>query len=62
MNPSDKLAAQLGKLLRWGFDLVSRYKHKDIPPDNTMSVEELRKHGYIMDEKQWLAVSMIDFL
>ena len=43
--------------LRFGFDLVSRYKHKKIPPGSTMTLEELRKEGYLLDEQQWLNVS-----
>ncbi|THH16546.1 hypothetical protein EW146_g4094 [Bondarzewia mesenterica] len=38
----------------WGFDVVSRYKHKPIPPNTNMTVAELRKGGYVMDEHQWL--------
>lgn len=52
---SDKMACNLVKLARWGFDLVSGYKHKPIPADSNMSVEELRKGGYILDEKAWLS-------
>ncbi|KAJ3717038.1 alternative oxidase [Lentinula raphanica] len=51
---SDKLAANLVKLCRWGYDLVSRYKHKTIPPDSNMTLEQLRKEGYVLDDKQWL--------
>ena len=40
---------------RSGFDLVSRYKHKPVPESaRNMTTEELRKAGYIMDDKQWL--------
>jgi hypothetical protein len=46
---------------RWGFDLVSGYKHKPIPADSKMSVEELKKGGYILDEKAWLRVSIFIF-
>jgi len=42
---------------RAGFDLVSGYKHKPIPPNHNMSLEELRKGGYILDEHGWLNVS-----
>ncbi|KAG2039605.1 AOX, alternative oxidase mitochondrial precursor [Suillus americanus] len=52
---SDKIACNLVKLTRWGFDLVSGYKHKPIPADSKMSLEELRKGGYILDEKAWLS-------
>ncbi|KAI0051388.1 alternative oxidase [Auriscalpium vulgare] len=50
----DKFAINLVRLARWGFDVVSGYKHKTIPPDSKMSLEDLRKGGYIMDEHQWL--------
>lgn len=52
---SDKIACNLVKLTRWGFDLVSGYKHKPIPADSKMSLEELKKGGYILDEKAWLS-------
>ncbi|TDL23185.1 AOX, alternative oxidase mitochondrial precursor [Rickenella mellea] len=51
---SDKIAAILVKLMRSGFDLVSGYKHKEIPPNSTMNLDELRKGGYVMDEHGWL--------
>lgn len=41
---------------RWGFDFVSRYKHKPIPEGSTLSLEELRAQGYTMNDSQWLAV------
>ncbi|KAJ6552045.1 AOX, alternative oxidase mitochondrial precursor [Mycena vulgaris] len=43
-------ACQSSNLLyhRYGFDVVSRYKHKDIPPDSTMT------EGYLLDEHGWL--------
>ncbi|KAG2151385.1 AOX, alternative oxidase mitochondrial precursor [Suillus clintonianus] len=52
---SDKFAYNLVKLTRWGFDLASGYKHKPIPADSKMSLEELKKGGYILDEKAWLS-------
>ncbi|KAF8508211.1 alternative oxidase [Gautieria morchelliformis] len=53
---SDKLALVFVSVLRKGFDIVSRYKHKPVPEGaKNMTIEELRKGGYIMDEKQWLA-------
>jgi ubiquinol oxidase len=55
---SDRVAAVLVKVLRTGFDIVSGYKHKPIPPGSNMSLEELRKGGYVMDETQWLYVSI----
>ncbi|KAI0056560.1 AOX, alternative oxidase mitochondrial precursor [Artomyces pyxidatus] len=50
----DKLAVSVVRIARWGFDLVSGYKHKEIPPGSTMTLEELRKGGYVMTEHQWL--------
>jgi len=45
------------RLGRWGFDLVSGYKHKPLPPDgNNMSLDELRRGGYVLTEKAWLRV------
>ena len=44
---------------RFGFDIVSGYRHKDIPPDSKMTLEELKKKGYVMDEAQWLSVSSV---
>ena len=45
---------------RWGFDLASGYKHKPLPPNSaSMSLDELRKGGYLMDETQWLRVRSI---
>jgi hypothetical protein len=41
-----------------GFDLVSGYKHKDVPPSHNMTLEELKKGGYILDEHAWLNVSI----
>ncbi|KAF8516817.1 AOX, alternative oxidase mitochondrial precursor [Hysterangium stoloniferum] len=52
---SDKFALLFVKTLRTGFDLVSRYKHKPVPESaKHMNLDQLRKAGYIMDEKQWL--------
>ncbi|CCM03525.1 uncharacterized protein FIBRA_05659 [Fibroporia radiculosa] len=52
---SDKIAWTFVRLLRWGFDLASGYRHKPLPPNyKNMSLEALRKGGYIMNEKQWL--------
>lgn len=41
------------------FDVVSGYKHKEIPEGSNMSVQELRKQGYIMTEAGWMNVSRI---
>ncbi|KAI0372172.1 alternative oxidase [Pilatotrama ljubarskyi] len=52
---SDKVAYNFVRLLRWGFDLASGYKHKPLPPNaNQMTLDELRRDGYLMDESQWL--------
>jgi hypothetical protein len=37
-----------------GFDLVSGYRHKPIPEGSTMTLEELRKGGYVLTESQWM--------
>jgi ubiquinol oxidase len=40
---------------RKGFDLMSGYKHKDLPPNHaSMSVADLRAGGFVMDTSQWL--------
>ncbi|PSR83891.1 hypothetical protein PHLCEN_2v5600 [Hermanssonia centrifuga] len=51
----DKAASTAVLLARKCFDIISGYKHKPIPPNSKMTIEELRKGGYILDEKQWLA-------
>ncbi|EGN92138.1 AOX, alternative oxidase mitochondrial precursor [Serpula lacrymans var. lacrymans S7.3] len=51
---SDKFACNLVKITRWGFDLASGYKHKPIPPNSNLTLEELKKGGYILDERGWL--------
>jgi ubiquinol oxidase len=56
---SDKLAYGLVKLARTIFDFVSGYKHVEGPPDPKMTIAELRKAGYLLDDKQWLTVSAI---
>ena len=40
-------------LTRWGFDFVTGYRHKERPAEK-LTVAELRKGGYIFDDKQWL--------
>ncbi|KAH7913407.1 AOX, alternative oxidase mitochondrial precursor [Hygrophoropsis aurantiaca] len=52
---SDKIACNLVKLMRWGFDFVSGYKHKSIPPNSSMTLEELKQGGYVLTEKAWLS-------
>jgi hypothetical protein len=56
---SDKLAYGLVKLARTIFDFVSGYKHVEGPPDPKMTIAELRKAGYLLDDKQWLTVSSV---
>ncbi|KAL4250076.1 Alternative oxidase [Abortiporus biennis] len=51
---SDKIAAGFVTVLRKGFDIISQYKYKPVPANSTMSTEELRKAGYVMNETQWL--------
>ncbi|KDR82729.1 hypothetical protein GALMADRAFT_238234 [Galerina marginata CBS 339.88] len=51
---SDKLAFGLVKFARTMFDFVSRYKHVEKPPAPGMTIDELRKGGYLLSEKQWL--------
>jgi ubiquinol oxidase len=53
----DKVALGLVKLARSIFDFVSGYKHPEGPVDPNASIEELRKAGALLDEKQWLDVS-----
>jgi hypothetical protein len=47
---------------RWGFDVVSGYKYKPIPPGSSMSLEELRKGKYVLSERQWLTVRLQSIL
>ena len=56
---SDKLAYGLVRLARRIFDLVSRYKHVQIAPDEKMTVQQLRDAGYLLDDRQWLNVRFI---
>ncbi|KAF9007667.1 alternative oxidase [Hymenopellis radicata] len=51
---SDKVAYNLVKLCRWGYDFVSGYKHKTIPEGSNMSLDQLRKEGYLLTEQGWL--------
>ncbi|KAL7005460.1 inducible alternative oxidase 2 [Cystobasidiomycetes sp. EMM_F5] len=63
-NVSDRFARSLVKMARYGFDLVTGYKHAS--PDaalktaaargqTNLSLEEMRKMGLVMDPKQWLS-------
>ncbi|KAI5452360.1 inducible alternative oxidase 2 [Naganishia albida] len=49
----DWIARGMVQLSRWGFDRITGYKHKERPAEK-LSVEELRKGGYIFDDHQWL--------
>ncbi|KIY50209.1 alternative oxidase [Fistulina hepatica ATCC 64428] len=52
---SDKLAYGLVKFCRLGFDIISGYKHKPMPEHyKSMSVQDLRKGGYILTPDGWL--------
>ncbi|KAJ7601061.1 AOX, alternative oxidase mitochondrial precursor [Mycena floridula] len=51
---SDKVAYGMVRLARWGYDFVSGYKHKTIPPGSNLTLTELRKQGYLLDNKEWL--------
>lgn len=53
-NLRDRAASFFVKSLRKGFDLVSGYRHKPIPEGSKMSLEELRKGGYVLTEAQWM--------
>jgi hypothetical protein len=50
----DHVAAFFIRALRVGFDIVSMYRHKDIPPGSNMTLKELRAGGYSMGPDQWL--------
>ncbi|KAL0064691.1 inducible alternative oxidase 2 [Marasmius tenuissimus] len=52
---SDRAAASLVKLSRWGYDFFTGYRHKKIPPGSEMTLAELRKEGYLLDDKAWLS-------
>lgn len=45
------------KIARSLFDIASGYKHVKIPPNEKMTVAELRKAGYLLDDRAWLNVS-----
>ncbi|TFK73573.1 mitochondrial alternative oxidase [Pluteus cervinus] len=55
---SDKLAYRMVWLARRIFDLVSGYKHPETPPSPNMTIEELRKAGYLLDDRAWLNRSL----
>lgn len=64
---SDKAATALIRLFRFGFDLVSGYRHST-PEDakrlaaslgkETLTLEDMRKANLVMDTKQWLIVGL----
>ncbi|GHJ86801.1 hypothetical protein NliqN6_3203 [Naganishia liquefaciens] len=49
----DWIARGMVHFSRWGFDFVTGYRHKERPAEK-LTVAELRKGGYIFDDKQWL--------
>ncbi|EDR13811.1 uncharacterized protein LACBIDRAFT_309224 [Laccaria bicolor S238N-H82] len=51
---SDKIAYGLVKFARATFDFVSGYKHPTVPPSPDMTVAQLRKAGYLLDDRAWL--------
>ncbi|KAF8895413.1 alternative oxidase [Infundibulicybe gibba] len=51
---SDKLAAGMVRFARVMYDFVSGYKHPKGPLDDGMSVEQLRKAGVLLTDKEWL--------
>jgi len=55
----DKVAFGLIRLARTIFDFVSGYKHVQGPLDPNMSLEEMRKTGLMLDDKQWLIVGVV---
>ncbi|KAG6376958.1 alternative oxidase [Boletus reticuloceps] len=52
---SDKIVYKFARLMRWGFDFVSGYKHKPLPREHNMTTEELIEKGYILGEAAWLS-------
>ncbi|KAF6757468.1 mitochondrial alternative oxidase [Ephemerocybe angulata] len=57
---ADKIAAGLVALSRKTFDLVSGYKHKELPPDyKQWPIEKLRQEGYILDDRAWLRLTRV---
>ena len=51
------IAVAYNCITRWGFDIASGYKHKPLPPNaKELTLDDLRRDGYLMDESQWLKV------
>ncbi|KAF8194252.1 alternative oxidase [Pholiota molesta] len=50
----DTFARALVSFARRTFDFVLGYKHPDKPPSPDMTLDQLRKAGYVLSEKQWL--------
>ncbi len=61
-NLGDRVARALVKLARSIFDFVSGYKHVKGPLDPNASLDDLRKAGFLFDDKQWLNVSVEQLL
>ncbi|CED82125.1 alternative oxidase [Phaffia rhodozyma] len=54
-NTSDQVSTKLVKMLRWGFDLVSNYKHVPFPANHKeLSVTQLRQMGCLLSPDQWM--------
>jgi ubiquinol oxidase len=54
----DTFARALVSFARRTFDFVLGYKHPDKPPSPDMTLDQLRKAGYVLSEKQWLDVRL----
>lgn len=53
---SDRIVAALVKLIRFGFDTATRYKHPIEHQENSgKSLSEMRKAGLVMTPQQWMA-------
>jgi hypothetical protein len=61
-NLGDKLAYGFVRMSRSIFDFVSGYKHVEKPPAPGMTIEELRKAGYLLSDRQWLEVGLYEFM
>lgn len=54
-TPQDMIGYGLVKFFRWGYDLVTGYKHKALPENaDKMTIQELRKAGYLLSDTDWL--------
>ncbi|KAG0146123.1 hypothetical protein CROQUDRAFT_723033 [Cronartium quercuum f. sp. fusiforme G11] len=53
---SDRIVSSLVKLIRLGFDTVTRYKHPIEHQENSgKSLNEMRQKGLVMTPQQWMA-------